>query len=188
MTIQIDIKIRGMKESPRLHDYVDSKALKLERYLSEIDFVKVEVSHNKNARNANDRFVAQITISGKGFVLRSEERMDDIYAAFDSAIDKIHRRIEKYKGKRYRGKDDGRAIAKIEEELSYRSTIEEEDVIIVKRKKMLLIPMDEEDAILQSEMLGHQDFFIYYDVNLNSVNVIYKRRDNAFGIIETEIG
>jgi len=187
MSYLVEIKARGMKPTPRLTEYIDKKTQKLERYLNEIDTAKVEISHNKNARDVNDRFVTQITISGKGFVLRSEERLDDIYAAFDSALDKIHRRIEKYKGKSYRGRGDGATIARIEEELAFGAISEETEFLIARRKKLSLIPMDEEDAILQSEMLGHQNFFIYYDINSNSVNVIYKRRDGSFGIIETEI-
>ena len=187
MSYRVDLKARGLKPTPRLTEYIDNKTLKLEKYLSEIDSAKVEISHNKNARDANDRFVAQITISGKGFALRSEERTDDIYVSFDSALDKIHRRIEKYKGKTYRGRGSGASIAKIEDELSQQSIEDDTEVQIARRKKLSLFPMDEEEAILQSEMLGHQDFFIYYDINSNSVNVIYKRRDKSFGIIETEV-
>jgi putative sigma-54 modulation protein len=111
MSYQVELKARGTKPSPRFVEYIETKTKKLERYLSEIDAAKVEISHNKNARNANDRHVAQITILGKGFMLRSEERMDDIYAAFDSAIDKIQRRINKYKGKIDKGRGGGGSLS-----------------------------------------------------------------------------
>jgi putative sigma-54 modulation protein len=187
MSYQVELKARGINPSPRLTEYIDKKTLKLERYLGEINTAKVEISHNKNSRDVNDRYVAQITISGKGFVLRSEERLDDIYAAFDSALDKIQRRIEKYKGKTYRGRGDGASITNYENEIDMEVSAEDSLYQIARRKKLSLIPMDEEEALLQSELLGHDNFFIYYDINSNSVNVIYKRWDATFGIIETEI-
>ena len=187
MSYQVELKAKGTKPSPRLVEYIETKTKKLERYLSEIDTAKVEISHNKNARNANDRHVAQITIYGKGFMLRSEERMDDIFAAFDSAIDKIQRRINKYKGKIDRSRGGGGSLSDLEADFGYEIDLEDEEFQIKRRKKLHLIPMDEEEALLQSEMLGHENFFIYYDINSNSVNVIYKRRDGTFGIIETEI-
>ena len=187
MSFQVDLKARGLNPKPRLIEYIDSKTIKLERYLSEIDSAKVEISHNKNARDANDRFVAQITVQGKGFMLRSEERMDDIYAAFDSAIDKIQRRINKYKGKNFKKRSSGLPSAKMEADFGYEIDLEKDEFQIARRKRLSLIPMDEEEALLQSEMIGHENFFIYYDINSNSVNVIYKRRNGSFGIIQTEI-
>jgi putative sigma-54 modulation protein len=119
-------------------------------------------------------------------MLRAEERTDDIFAAFDAALDKIQRQIEKHKGKRERGW--GAAAPKLEE---MTEVLEEEDtdsLLIVRRKKFTLNPMDEREAIEQSQMLDHEDFFVFYNINTDSVNVLYRRRDGTYGLIETEIG
>jgi len=119
MTEKIEIQARNMRMTDNVRDYVEKKAAKLERYLQEIEEIRVELSHIKSARSAQDRQVAQITVHGKGFILRSEERADDIHAAFDTALDKVQRQIDRYKGKHYRGRGDGRSAAEVvdEEEL-----------------------------------------------------------------------
>src|SRR5512134_1718176 len=108
-----------MRLTDNTRDYVEKKAAKLERYLQEIEEVRVELTHAKSARSAQDRQVAQITVHGKGFMLRSEERADDVHAAFDAALDKIQRQMDRYKGKHYHGRGDGRSAAEVvdEEEL-----------------------------------------------------------------------
>ena len=86
MTEKIETVARNMRLTDNVREYVEKKATKLERHLQEIDEIRVELSHIKSARSAQDRQVAQITVHGKGFLLRTEERADDIHAAFDAAI------------------------------------------------------------------------------------------------------
>lgn len=190
MALEIDIYVRNMELTDRIHDYVTKKVSKLDRYLAGIDEARVDLAYIKSARNADDRQVAQITVRGKGFILRAEERADDILAAVDTAMDKMQRRIERYKGKRYRGRGDGRSAADVAMEII--EEVEEETgelpPLIVRRKRFILVPMDEVEAIEQMELLGHQNFFIFFNVNTNSVNVLYKRRDGDLGLIESEIG
>jgi len=133
-----------------------------------------------------DRQVAQITVRGKGFILRSEERADDIFAAIDTATAKMQRRIERFKGKRFRGRGDGKSAAEvvpIEEEDEF----EELDLQIVRRKRFTVSPMDEQEAMDQMSLLGHEDFFVFFNVNTNGINILYKRRDGAYGLIVPEI-
>ena len=93
MTQKIETVARNMRLTDNIRDYVEKKAAKLERFLQEIDEIRVELSHIKSARSALDRQVAQITVHGKGFILRSEERADDIHAAFDAALEKFSARL-----------------------------------------------------------------------------------------------
>ncbi|MGB9640145.1 MAG: ribosome hibernation-promoting factor, HPF/YfiA family [Anaerolineales bacterium] len=186
MTVPVEVISRNMDVSERLQKYVDTKVAKLDRYLPGIEEARVDVTYEKAARSAADRQIAQITVRGKGFILRAEERADDIFAALDTALDKIQRRIERYKGKHYRGRGDGRSAAEvvasaIEEEL------ESEQPIIARRKKFMLVPMDEIEAIEQMNLLGHDNFFVFYNIKTNGINVLYKRRDGSYGIIEPEI-
>ncbi|MCL4260954.1 MAG: ribosome-associated translation inhibitor RaiA, partial [Anaerolineales bacterium] len=98
MTSKIEVQARNMRLTDNTREYVETKAAKLERYLQEIDEIYVELSHEKTARQADDRFVAQMTVRGKGVLLRTEERSDNLHAAFDEAWDKMQRQIERYKG------------------------------------------------------------------------------------------
>ncbi|MBI3158861.1 MAG: ribosome-associated translation inhibitor RaiA [Chloroflexi bacterium] len=189
MTVEIDVKARELKVDDRLHDYIVSKVSKLERYVSGIQSVRVEMSHLASARQTEDRFVAQITVFGKGFVLRAEDRADEPTAAFDTAFDNIKRRVRRYKDKHYRGAGDRTSLGDAAmEELMAMEMEPEVEALIARRKKFLLMPMDEREAIEQSRLLGHNDFFVFFNVETNSVNVLYARRDGTFGLIETEMG
>ena len=189
MTLEVDIYGRNLEITDRITEYVDRKVSKLDRYLPGIDEARVDLAYVKSARSASDRQVAQITVRGKGFVLRSEERADDIFAAMDIALDKMQRRIERYKGKRYRGRGDGKTVADL-----VTPAIEEEEEsgelppIIARRKRFLLVPMSELEALEQMSMLGHENFFIFFNANTDAINVLYRRRDGTYGLIEPEIG
>ena len=189
MTQKIETVARNMRLTDNVREYVEKKAAKLERYLHEIDEVRVELSHAKSARSALDRQVAQITVHGKGFILRSEERADDIHAAFDTALDKIQRQIDRYKGKHYRGRGDGRSAAEVveEEELPMDETGELLP-LIGRRKKFIVLPMTEDEAVEQMRLLGHDNFFIFFNAEQNAIQVLYRRRNGTYGLIEPVVG
>ncbi len=189
MALEIEIYGRSMEVTERIKDYVTKKVSKLDRYLPGIEEARVDLAYVKSARSAADRQVAQITIRGKGFILRSEERADDIFAAVDTALDKMQRRIERFKGKHYRGRGDGRPAV----EMMLPPVEEEEESgelgpMIARRKRFLLTPMDEAEAMEQMSLLGHESFFIFFNANTNAINVLYRRRDGSYGLIEPEIG
>jgi putative sigma-54 modulation protein len=107
MALKVDIFARNMEVSDRINDYVEKKVSKLDRFLNDIEETRVDLAYVKSARSASDRHVAQITIRGRGYILRTEERADDIFAAIDATMEKLQRQIERYKGKRQRGRGDG---------------------------------------------------------------------------------
>jgi putative sigma-54 modulation protein len=185
MSAELDIQARNIEVTDRINDYIEKKASKLDRFLPAIDEIRVELTFEKSARNAADRHIAQITVRGKNLLLRSEERADDIFAAFDSAIDKMQRQIDRYKGKRYRG--DGRSAADVvpmpEEDFE-----PEDEEFVVRRKKFALVPMNEAEAIEQMKLLGHDNFFIFFDADANRIKVLYRRRNGSYGLIEPEVG
>lgn len=191
MSVQVDVKSNGFTVNDRLFDYVTTKTEKLDRYITDLHEAKVELTHAKSARQVSDRYVAQITLHGKKMMLRAEERSDDVFIAFDSALAKIQRRIERYKGKKFRGRGNGISMAEATMEILEAQVEEEDDnelPRIVRRKKFTLLPMDEHEAVEQSELTGHEDFFIFYNMDTDSVNVLYRRRDGTLGLIETELG
>ena len=187
MDAKFEILGKNMEVTDRIEEYISKKIAKLDRFLTNLDDVRVELGFVKSARSASDRQVAQITIRGKGYILRTEERADDIFAAFDSALDKMQRQIERFKGKRYHGRGDGVSASEMTTE-PIATEMDEEKPIIMKRKSFHLIPMDEMEAIEQMNLLGHEDFFVFYNARSSSINVLYHRRDGSYGLIVPEIG
>ncbi len=185
MARKVDIFTKEMELSDELHSYIIKKVDRIYRFLNKIDETRIDLSYTRTARKADSRYVAQITLRGRGFILRAEERADDIRKAIDLVMDKIERQIERYKGKRYRSKAAAKPtseiIAKYEQEIEGRP-------LIARRKHFRLTPMDELEAIEQMNLLGHEDFFIFYNAEKSAVNVLYKRRDGTYGIIEPELG
>lgn len=185
MTVAVEITVRNLDLNDRLREYVTKKASKLDKYLDILEEAKVDLAYDKAARSSDDRQVAQLTVRGKGVMLRAEERTDDIYASIDAVMEKMYRQVERYKGRHWRGRGDGRTAAEVA------SAPPGEDVdterTISRRKRFPLSPMDEAEAIEQMELLGHNDFFVFLNVGSNTVNVLYRRRDGTLGLIEAEV-
>src|SRR5690606_22313036 len=125
MAIKVDIFTKNLKMTERLEEYVNKKITRLYRYLKDIDETRVDLSYIKSARSASDRQVAQLTIRGKGYILRTEERADDIFAAIDEAVEKMQRQIARLKGKRQRGRGDGMPLSELASELPEVEDVEE---------------------------------------------------------------
>lgn len=186
MAIKIDIYTKELEMTDKVKEYATKKVSRLERYLNEIVECRVDLAYVKTARNAADRFVAQLTIRGKGFILRAEERADNLHASIDEAVEKMSRQIERFKGKHWRNRGDGMPASgalPIDYEIE-----EESEPEIVRRKSFNLIPMDEYEAIEQMRLLGHENFFVFYNGKTSKINVLYKRRDGSFGLIDPVIG
>ena len=185
MPIMVDIHVREMELDDRLKDYVESRVSKLDHYLDVLDEANVDLRHARTARSAEDRQVAQLTVRGRGVLLRAEERTADIYASVDAVLSKIQRQIERYKGRHWRSRGDGRKMAEVLMEDTEEAT---EDLdLVARRKRFHLVPMGEAEAIDQMSLLGYEDFFIFYNGDTSEVNVLYRRRDGTLGLIESEV-
>ncbi len=186
MSLDVQVYGRNLEVTDRILDYARKKVSKLDRFINDIDEARVDLAYIKSARSAADRQVAQITVRGKGYILRAEERSDDVFTALDSAVDKLQRQMERYKGKRQKGRGDGRPASEVIPMLAEEEG-EEDRSLIVRRKKFVLTPMDEIEALEQMKLLSHEDFFVFYNSVTNCVNVLYLRRDGLYGLIEAEI-
>lgn len=176
----MEIIIHGdkLKVTDAMKEYIEEKLEKLNKYLENSENVRASVI--VKVKNHEQR--VEITIPLKAFILRSEESKDDFYAAVDKTIDKLERQIRKNKT-RIMSKQ-----VKTNKDFSMSAFADEEDLDdkkILKRKKVEVKPMNEEEAILQMELLGHQ-FYIYKDSETNQVAVVYKRTDGNYGVIESE--
>lgn len=185
MPIRVIYNVHNMELSDRLKDYTDTRVSKLDRYLDVLEEATVDFRNAESARSADDRQVAQLTVRGKGVLMRAEDRSADMFASVDSVLSKIHRQIERYKGKRWRARGDGRTMAEVLAEQPREET--EGAELVVRRKRFLLRPMSEVEAIEQMSLLDHEDFFIFMNERTSEVNVLYRRRDGSLGLIESEI-
>lgn len=185
MTVKVEIFTRNMEVDEPIKNYVTKKASKLDRYLSDIEQVKVDLEFVKSARSATDRYIAQITVRGRRALLRTEERSDELATAFDATIDKMQRQLERYKGKHHHGRGDGRAVAEVTAPPA--EGTEEQTSVISRRKTFDLVPMNEGDALEQMKLLGHDNFFIFYNIETDTISVLYRRRDGTYGLIEPKL-
>ena len=171
-------KIRGekIKATAAIQEYIETKLSRLDKYFKEED---VEASVLIRVRGKEQ--IIEVTIPYDKYTLRSEEGQEDLYSAIDLVIDKLEGQIRKTKTKLKKQVKTNDNFFNFDYELTKEETTESK---VVKRKTLEMKPMDEEEAILELELLGH-DFFIYKDVNTNEINVLYKRKDGNYGIIET---
>ncbi|MCC7449418.1 MAG: ribosome-associated translation inhibitor RaiA [Anaerolineae bacterium] len=192
--MEIQIHARNLNVSQRLQEYVEKKLNKLDRYLPHISEVHVELA-TEHRRKGGDRPVAQLTVrNSKGTILRAEDKSQtDIYASIDTVVDKMYRQISRYKGKRRRRAGDRFEV--LEPELAAAEAVpvevaveedEEETTEIKRRKQVELVPMSEEEAIDQMELLGHA-FFMFYNANSGVINVLYRREDGGYGLLEPAV-
>ena len=176
----MEIIIRGdkLKITDSMHAYIEEKLGKLEKYLKNSE----EIRANVIVKVKNHEQRVEITIPLKTYIVRAEETKDDFYAAVDKALDTLERQIRKNKtrmmSKQVKTSFDF-DINEIEQE------IEKEEKKIVKRKTVEVKPMNEEEAILQMELLGHE-FYMYKDSESGKSAVVYKRKDGNYGVIESE--
>lgn len=175
--------IRGQRfqVTDALRDYVEKKLSRLERYFETP--VASEISVTLSVTKG--QHTVEVTIPLVGVMLRAEEKSEDMYASIDVVVDKLERQIRKHKTKVNRKFRQGSGVrALFREEGSAVSVLDEEDELeLVRTKRFTLKPMDVEEAILQMNMVGH-NFFVFANVDNEEVNVVYKRSDGKYGLIE----
>jgi putative sigma-54 modulation protein len=186
--MQLIIQGKNIQVTDRLREYVESKVDRLDRYLSTITEARMDLAIERT-RSYEDRQVAQLTVRSRGVLLRSEERSGDIFTSVDMVMDKMKRQIERYKQKR-RSRIRG-AQAEMPPELVAEGEEEgEEEVLegrVVRTKRFRIAPMGSDEAIEQMELLGHS-FFVFYNADEGQINVVYRRRDGNYGLIQPELG
>ena len=159
-----------------IKEYIESKLDRLDKYFNNDDITATIVTKKEGRKQK-----IEVTIPTNSFTLRNEVIDDDLYAAIDNVVDKLERQIRKNKDKI--NKRNNKTLIE-----DFETTLEDEfyeEEKIVKRKKVELKPIDEEEAILEMELLGHT-FFVYRDVDSDNICVLYKRRNGNYGIIETK--
>ena len=186
--MQLIVQGKNIQVTDRLREYVETKVDRLDRYLPTITDARMELA-SEQTRKHGDRQIAQLTVHSKGMMLRAEERSGDIFTSVDMVMDKMKRQIDRYKRKRrgvLRRAQQSEVEAEVLPEVVDQEEDEDESASIVRVKRFRVTPMDPEEAVEQMELLGH-DFFVFFNVDDGQLNVVYRRRDGNYGLIQPDL-
>lgn len=177
--MKFNIRGKNMDVTPAIKSYIEEKIGRLDKYLESPSDVSASIVIKVRGKEQ----IIEVTMPVNKIILRGEESHDDLYAAIDLVSDKIERQIRKNKTKLKKRKEKNNFI-----DFNYEFEIdkdEEKDEAIVKRKSIEMKPMNEEEALLQMDLLGHE-FFVFKNTDSECVSVLYKRKDGNYGIIDTK--
>ncbi|OOM79272.1 putative sigma-54 modulation protein [Clostridium puniceum] len=176
--MKVTVIAKNMELTDALKEIVQKKISKLEKYFEKNVEAKATLSVQKN------RQIIEVTIPFNGVILRGEESTSDMYKSLDLVEDKLERQIRKQKTRLSRKHGGSVRFGELSD-IEVKS-IEEDDGKLVRVKKFGVKPMNSEEAILQMDLLGH-NFFVFQDADSNKVNVVYKRKDGDYGLLEPEL-
>jgi putative sigma-54 modulation protein len=174
--VQLRVKGRGVEVTEAIRSYAEKRLAKLERQLPDPE-IELQLSSQQNP-SIRETHVAEATVWTKGPILRASESSQDMRASIDRLVDKLERQATRYREKRGRGRRPGRQAP--DEGLQM-----PDEPQIVRTKQFAVKPMNAEEAVLQLELVGH-DFFVFRDADSNEVNIVYRRRQGGYGLIEPQ--
>lgn len=176
--MRLNIRGKNIPITTALRDYVEKRVRKLERFFGEIEEAQVTMIVEKDSQKV------EVTVPLNGIILRGEEETGDMYASIDLVMEKLEKQIGKYKtklAKKLRNRRLGEfALEQVSEGLK-----EEEKPQIIRTKRFAIKPMPVEEAIMQMNLIGHS-FFVFSNAETEEVNVVYRRKDGNYGLIEPE--
>ena len=176
--MRLQVRGKNIDVNEAIRSYAEQKLRRIERQLPDLTQVELELSEERNPSIAASH-VAEATIWTKGPTLRAREAAPDVRASIDQLVDKLERQVTRYREKRRRGRSRHEpAVAAV-------PAGAEEEQPIVKTKQFAMTPMTPEEAVLQLELVGH-DFFVFRNDDSSDVNVVYRRRDGGYGLIEPQ--
>lgn len=175
--MKFNIYGKNVEVTDGLRNEITKKLGKLERYFTEDTEVQVTLSIEK------ERQKIEVTIPMKGTIIRSEQVSNDMYVSIDLVEEAIERQLKKYKKKLIDRRQTGADFQQAFVEKEY--DVPEEEIVISRSKKFEIKPMYPEDACVQMELLGHS-FFVFNNADTGATNVVYKRKNGAYGLIEPE--
>jgi len=173
--MKLVIQGKNLQVTDDVLKYAEKRLSTVEKFFDNIQELNTIISKERG------NIKVEVTLSASGTVIRGESRTPDVFSSIDDVVDKLKRQIKKYKERFI----ERRREAAKEKKLERTVEVEEEEPRIVKVKRFILKPMDEEEAIMQMELLGH-NFFVFLNSRTDKFNVIYKRTDGNYGLIEPE--
>jgi len=178
--MKIIFKGKHIEVTDAMRNYIEKRLSKIERHFDHILEVIVTLSVEKS------RQIIEVTLQTNRTLIRAEEETGDMYASIDKVADKLERQIKKYKEKYFQKPHPGTEKTGLtNKEIDTGDNESDKIAKIVKTKRFAIKPMSVEEAAMQMDLLGH-NFFVFANDNTNKVNVLYKRKDGNFGLIEPE--
>lgn len=177
----MDLQLTGhnVEILPTVRSYVEKKFKKISRHLPNLNVVKVELTEQKT-KSQIQRYRSQVTLEINGTLLRAEEQAENLLIAIDRVVPVLDRQIERYKGKVYKKNKAGIA-ARAQD---YDKNVDEKVVPrVVRTKRFYIKLMSVDEAVDQMELLGH-NFFLFHNATTDEINLVYKRQDGNYSIIE----
>lgn len=174
--MKVIITSKNFNASEHLKETIESKFEKLGKYFSNDIAANITLSMEKGRQKI------EATINAKGTIFRAEDTTNDMYIGLDKVVDKLSSQMSRFKTKLQKKHKDHKELKL--GELPAAASEEIEEMKVVKTKKFDIMPMSVDEAIMQMELLEHS-FFIFLDMESDNVNVVYKRKDNTFGLLET---
>lgn len=174
--MNVQVRGRNIEVTKALKDYIEKRVGKLDRFIDNLGDAQVTMTVEKESHRI------ELTIPVSGMILRAEESTGDMYTSTDLVVEKIEKQIQKYKGKLQKR---GVRVVNTQKFAATPEETEEDTPKLVRTKRFAIKPMPVEEAVLQMNLLGHS-FFVFSNAETEQVNVVYKRNDGNFGIIEPE--
>jgi putative sigma-54 modulation protein len=177
--MQTTTTFRHLEPSDALKNYAEEKLERIKKYIDEPIVAQVFMTVEKI------RHCAEVTLTAKGITIKASEETNDMYAAIDSVVDKIERQLRRYKE---RIKDHKPAHESLERQV-LKSIFEADSIeqqktpVVIRTKTFSIKPMSVEEAVMQMDLL-HKDFLVFNDAHTDNINVIYRRKDGDYGLIE----
>jgi putative sigma-54 modulation protein len=184
--MDVTVKGRNMSVTEALERYAFEKVERVRKFFDDergVSRAEVELIHERNP-SISEPEVAEATLFINGVVLKAREASEDMYASIDRMSDKLERQVRRYRGRqidRWHGQLKGGRAPEPENRVPENE--EELEARIVRTKQFQMKPMRAEEAVLQMELLDH-DFFVFTSADTGDINVVYRRRDGNYGLIE----
>lgn len=181
--MQITTTFRHMESSEALKTYAQEKLEKVQKYIDEPVVAQVFLTVEKI------RHIAEVTITAKGITIKAAEETNDMYAAIDATVDKIERQLRRYKERIKEHKPANESVERrVKKTVFAAESIEpKQEPIVIKSNTFSIKPMSVDEAVMQMDLL-HKDFLVFTDATTENINVIYRRKDGNYGLIEPQKG
>lgn len=178
-TLQVIVTGKNIEVTPALRAHAEQRAAKIAKYFDDNVKLVVEVVLSVQRELQS----AEVTVYSAGLIIRGESRTSDMYASIDASLDRVEKQIRRYKRRLQRRAQSGPKLADVA--LNNIEGEEEPTPQLVRTKRFAMKPMDVEEAVLQMDLLGH-DFYVFRNAATEEVNVVYRRRDGNYGLIEPQ--
>ncbi|HEY5974350.1 MAG TPA: ribosome-associated translation inhibitor RaiA [Geobacteraceae bacterium] len=181
--MQISTTFRHMEPSEALKSYAEEKLERVKKYIDEPIIAQVYLSVEKI------RHIVEITLNAKGVTIKASEATNDMYASIDAVVDKIERQLRRYKErlKDHKPAVEGRPRPAQKTIVQAESVEQQLEPVVIKSEPIFIKPMSVDEAVMQMDLM-HKEFLVYTDATTENINVIYRRKDGNYGLIEPAKG